>query len=473
MQKNLLSVIRDKQNYWLIIALALFNFIFLGTEYLFDGMIAYFTDNAGVVNAQNQILGASVAGFIIYSFIDKIISDQKARRIIYFIENILVCLLVFFIMLHKSYLMVMLSGMILFVILGILGARVCYLISVNITERSYLARFIGIAYALGIFIQFVNNNLVKTDLIQGCIIIILTVVFAVVLSRIQFLDEEVKRTENDSDGDKRESLVAAIALVVCVALMTIIFSTLDVAVTLVHASGEFDIGQWPRLLLAVSGIAAGFLFDICGRKYMSAMMYIITILATICIVVLQFGGPFIVGLLIFYMSAGFFVVFFTTSFIDLSYKIKNPKLWAGMGRALNNFCAFITSAISVALISSGSQFVVIITALILFVLINIALLVFAKFDKTEVLELTTPAEKVISEEEKFAIFVEKYSLTQREREVLKALIESDDNVSTIAQHLGFSRTILYRHISNINKKTETSSRLGIIQFYHNSVFNEK
>ena len=42
MQKNLLSVIRDKQNYWLIIELALFNFIFLSTEYLFDDMIAFF-----------------------------------------------------------------------------------------------------------------------------------------------------------------------------------------------------------------------------------------------------------------------------------------------------------------------------------------------------------------------------------------------------------------------------------------------
>ena len=33
------------------------------------------------------------------------------------------------------------------------------------------------------------------------------------------------------------------ALIVCVALMTIIFSTLDNAVTLVHASGDYNIGQ--------------------------------------------------------------------------------------------------------------------------------------------------------------------------------------------------------------------------------------
>ncbi|MEE1101437.1 MAG: LuxR C-terminal-related transcriptional regulator [Agathobacter sp.] len=94
-------------------------------------------------------------------------------------------------------------------------------------------------------------------------------------------------------------------------------------------------------------------------------------------------------------------------------------------------------------------------------------------DKIRNDEKEEPEVKVISEEEKRALFVEKYSLTEREGEVLKALIETDDNAQNIAKQLGFSRTELYRHISNINKKTETSSRLGIIQFYNNSVFNGK
>lgn len=117
----------------------------------------------------------------------------------------------------------------------------------------------------------------------------------------------------------------------------------------------------------------------------------------------------------------------------------------------------------------------IITALILFALINISLMIYIQFDKVSDDKIgdDDKAEsqvKIISEEEKLALFAEKYELTAREVEVLKALIESDDNVQTIAQHLGFSRTVLYRHISSINKKTETSSRVGIIQFYHNSVF---
>ena len=50
----------------LMIALALFNFIFLATEYLFDNMIALVTSPSAVIAAQGYILGASVIGFVVY-----------------------------------------------------------------------------------------------------------------------------------------------------------------------------------------------------------------------------------------------------------------------------------------------------------------------------------------------------------------------------------------------------------------------
>lgn len=43
-----------------IIALALFYFIFLCSEYMFDNRMAVFTDSNGVVMAQSFILGSSV-----------------------------------------------------------------------------------------------------------------------------------------------------------------------------------------------------------------------------------------------------------------------------------------------------------------------------------------------------------------------------------------------------------------------------
>ena len=91
----MLSVVKEKQNYMLIMALALFNFIFLGTEYLFDDMIAFFTNSSGVVMAQNEVLGASVLGFVLYSFIDKEIVDARGRKITAIVISAISCLLVF------------------------------------------------------------------------------------------------------------------------------------------------------------------------------------------------------------------------------------------------------------------------------------------------------------------------------------------------------------------------------------------
>ena len=69
-------------------------------------------------------------------------------------------------------------------------------------------------------------------------------------------------------------------LVLLVALMTCVFSTLDNEVTLVHSSGEMDIGQWPRALLALSGLAADFVFDWKSRQYMGPIMYCVMMLST-------------------------------------------------------------------------------------------------------------------------------------------------------------------------------------------------
>ena len=60
--------------------------------------------------------------------------------------------------------------------------------------------------------------------------------------------------------------------------------------TVVHAEGGADVGQWPRLFLALSGVAAGFLFDIKDQRFMNQMMYCVTVLSVIAMLIIEFGG---------------------------------------------------------------------------------------------------------------------------------------------------------------------------------------
>ena len=98
------------------------------------------------------------------------------------------------------------------------------------------------------------------------------------MSRIAAGSAEERRSSVRSRPER--SGTVGLLLVLLVALMTCVFSTLDNAVTLVHSSGETDIGQWPRALLALSGLAAGFVFDWKSRQYMGPIMYCVMMLST-------------------------------------------------------------------------------------------------------------------------------------------------------------------------------------------------
>lgn len=487
-----------------IVMLAVFFFVFLGTEYLFDNCMMAVTDAAGVVRAQNQVLGVSAVGFLVYSWISDFLADKTrwitgALALLAFgiSAGCMICILR-----ESGYTQMLIAGCGLFLLLGVFGAGIHFRMAYALDNRAMLARCVGFAYAGGIFLQFLNNNLIEKDHIQaitlclGCGLLILAL---------------WRASENDTDtcrGSQSESIVSKEEtdtmypgnlewlLIGIVFFLTIIFATLDNTVTSVHAAGSVDIGQWPRLLLAVSGIAAGFLYDIRGRRWMHMMMYCVALLSTICVIVIGFGGPFLLGLLVFYLSAGFFSVYFTVGFMDIAYHSARRKLWAGLGRAVNNVCALVTTAFAGAIASAG--YGVMIVAVLLFVIISVLIFVYqnallvAQIDgnvelatttnlpvtggsgsadgtQSQMKQSTQDASNQANPEsqiDKFSAFSEQYALTNREREVLQALLSSDENVQDIAHALGISRAAIYRHISNMNEKTTTKARMGLIQFYY-------
>ena len=140
---------------------------------------------------------------------------------------------------------------------------------------------------------------------------------------------------------------------------------------------------------ALSGLAAGFIFDIKNRKYMGIVMYCIMVLSTICVAILKFAGPFMAGLIVFYLSAGFFAVFFTSGFMEISRHMRIPELWAGMGRAVNNIAAAVIANFVLTLLSSDSNLAVIILVLVLFVTVSVVAVIYTFQKKTFMEQLIT------------------------------------------------------------------------------------
>lgn len=377
------------------------------------------------------------------------------------------------------------SGCFLFLILGYLGSRTHYLAAQLLRGSRHPAKTVSVAYAVGLLLQFLNHNLLWGETVEGIFLagsFVMLWVLTVGMAqnalpgyhrRQKAENGETVSVKNAQEGVAAERIswrnpqLAGVALLVTVVLMTCIFATLDNAVTMAHAAGTMDIGQWPRLFLALSGLLAGVLFDLNNGRYRGLIMYAVTILSTICVLIIESGGPFLPGLLIFYVSAGFFVVFFTNGFLQLSYRMQDGRLWAGIGRAANNLGAVITGVASVSLLTGENHILTAVLALVLFVLISVALLWY--YSCTQIVKAPEAMEsrEMSAGQSRLERFAESFDLTEREQEVLQLLLLSDDGMQEIADSLFVSRAMLYRHIAALNEKTGTRSRIGLIQFYYN------
>ena len=81
-----------------------------------------------------------------------------------FLAGIVVVICIFVMQQREHYLSILISGLIEFVILGALGSAVYYRAYRLVGHKSTLARTVGTAYALGILLQFLNNNIIRNDM---------------------------------------------------------------------------------------------------------------------------------------------------------------------------------------------------------------------------------------------------------------------------------------------------------------------
>lgn len=458
-----------------VILMGLFTFLFLGAEYLYVDVLSGMVSEAKTVLAQNYALGISAVGFLLYPLFNRV--RKKRLKIISFaVISLISMLCIVLVCMDTAYMATFIAGLVLFLLLGLFGSAAFYVSMRMMKTDRYLARSVGISYALGILLQFANNNLVRSKIAEAVILSIFLCLLVCTLiknDRIYCKQDEPtadlpsndEKSKDDAEKMKKGAIVG-ILMILLVVLMTFIFSTLDNAVTLVHANGAVDIGQWPRILLALSGLTAGFVFDIKNRKYMGLIMYCVMILSTICIVVLKFAGPFLVGLIVFYLSAGFFAVFFTSGFMELARHMRTPALWAGMGRAVNNITAAVIASFVLTLLSTESSIAVIVLVLFLFVAVSIVAAVYTFQKKTFMEQLVATAADAVDEKEKLKKFAEVFSFTDRESEVFNCLVNTEDNVQTIAESLYVSRRTLERYISAIYEKTGVKSRVGLLNLYN-------
>ena len=450
-------------------ALALFTFAFLGSEFFFDRRMGALLPAEGVVGAQALILGASVVGFLAFAALSKL---PRAQAWAPFAEaaGAIACLIA--VLTIDDVTALQIAGCAGFFFLGCAGAEAHWNMARTFEGSPTLAKGAGAAYAAGILLQFANNQFVPT----GAWEVAMLCAGAAALGALLFFtrdDTNAERhgenactTKNASTTEDTQPLSRALWSVALVAILACLFSTLDGVTTLSDAQGSIAVDEWPRLFLAASGLVAGIVFDIRERRYMGFVMLGVMLLSIISILAVEAGASPVIGLIVFYFSSGFFVTFFTTMFLQLAPRMCTPQLWAGMGRAANNVCAFTISGASLALTQSGVV-AVMIASIALFMLASAAFIGAGLFRlpstarEREVIEAGRAARSAPSAEALRAEFIARCGLTPRETDVLRAVACDERSLKQIADDLAISLRMVQRHLTNVYEKTDTQTRAGL------------
>lgn len=486
-----------------IICLALFFFTFLACEYLFDVRIAEFVPSSEVVIYESIVVGASVIGFFVRPFL-----YYRLPQTIDATSDITGVLLVSALLLMITavrFEVVIAGGLVACCALGYCGSTAHANLARRFAQTPCLARAAALSYAMGVLVQAINHMVMPVGIPQQAVLVVCAIAQVALLHgarRAKLRDESDPSFEPSVAGlsvdaleygakwqDDPKAKAAFRRAVVRLTVATAYLSGVFAALTTLHATGAVDLGDWPRLLLVVSSLVAGALFDLHGRSYMNIGMTCAAILSTLSFFVLIVdgnGGNELAATIIFYLGSGFFVVFFTTKYAAVSLYARWSYFWPCMGRVVNNVCSMFVAAPAVAIISSQNVLAAVGAALVMFVGIAITLLgqLGQRADDAAMrdgLPLATddlggdlaptcsdpePVEAAeLTSDERLDAFVATFGLTERERDILEVLVVSDQSVQDIATTLFLSRSTLYRHISSINKKAGTASRVALINFF--------
>ena len=174
--------LEQKNNLVAIGALAIFYFVFLGGEYLFDNMIAHYLSSAKVVVAQSGILGISGIGFLCYFQIQRFISSKnRSGALMGAVALGIVC--IFMVQQHVSFARNAVDRTDFIFAAGNFGWRCPSYGSGALDGKPQAGAIRRDSLRTGILMQFINNNLVRQELVEAVILSVLLTVLAWMLSR--------------------------------------------------------------------------------------------------------------------------------------------------------------------------------------------------------------------------------------------------------------------------------------------------
>ena len=372
-------------------------------------------------------------GIFLFGFLYK--KKINIKRL-YFVF-VLVCILLlttFFIIESKILLSIILC---LICAIGTAGFGAGYhfsLVASNV-DTKYRGRVFAIGYSIGTIGTYLLTLLPKTFLLSGKSIIIyipLMLLSLILVYRYGNIKQYTEEKNLPLNFKKYKYIL--FTLVFLMALVTS-FSSNMFALHNINTNTGF---AYSRLYYAIGLIVAGFIADLKSREYLDILTIVSLFFSLLSILLLKESVPVEILSCLNYMFIGAFVIFRTTSFMNLKDKSYSLVYLAGFGLLISRVAEGLL-ATSDVFFEKSYIFLVISIVILLSLILFIYIIGYYKMNE-------------ITDDDVIKDISVKYVLSIQEQKVLYLLINGYSN-QEMADKLFLSINTIKTHIGNIYKKT--------------------
>ena len=337
--------------------------------------------------------------------------------------------------------------------LGYLGGVAYYDFSLFIKN----AAFGGLLFGVTITVTSIFQSIWKLLEINARWMCVLSVILYCLLTIVYLFGNVCKIEQNDKKrgmGQKylsRENL-RMLLIVLC---SYAILAACEVNWVYVQESGGVQMYTATRIFMGIGALCIGVIYD-QKRDWLNLSFFAVLLLDFIAIYDSDYTT---VRLSIFYFCAGAFNAYVNLVFLGVAAESRMPKLVASMGRILS-----VVEIVLYTFFGLTLRYRVFFTSIVILILLLFLVLVIFGNPLNDGM-VKTEEKQEPDEGEVFRVFAENYHLTNREADVVRVLVSSEDSMKMLAEKLEISERMLYRHMNGIYKKTGCQSRAGIVKSF--------
>ena len=347
-----------------------------------------------------------------------------------------------------SFVMNLIHGMVAAIYLTYLGRFV---------PQQYRGRVFGFGYAAGsvgswlISLPFGGSFLGMDAVI--IVYVILTALTILFVSRTGEVFESNDGTVDTKAGFQFKSLAKVFIVLVILSMVKNIgfyFPASDV-------SGIIDL-EFSRSFYAIGLITAGIINDM-NRRYGAICCVASLVFSFLSFALMDNPGYSVTLWIIGYIFFGFFSVYRVTAFSDIASEKPSMLAIAAFGLAAGRTGDAVGTALGILLSGKTVMLLIVTSSLFIFVVF----LFFSLYHKL----YNSPISESVILERKYEAFERKYSLSAREREVFRFVVQGYSNLE-ISTSLYISESTVKYHVGNIFKKTACSNRTDLAVMFRDS-----